>query len=42
VKPLGDMPAIQTIGQVCISHLFIHYGEIAQLLGSMEKQGLPL
>lgn len=42
VKPLGDMPAIQTIGQVCISHLFIHYGEMAQLLGSMGKQGLPL
>ena len=42
VKPLGDMPAIQTIGQVCISHLFIHYGEIALLLGTMGKQGLPL
>lgn len=42
VKPLGDMPAIQAIGQVCISHLFIHLGEVALLLGSMGKQGLPL
>lgn len=41
VKPLGDMPAIQTIGQVCISHLFIHLGEIAFLLGCMGKKGLP-
>jgi DinB superfamily len=42
VKPLGDMPAIQAIGQVCISHLFIHLGEVALLLGSMGKKGLPL
>jgi hypothetical protein len=40
VKPLGDMPAIQTIGQVCISHLFIHLGEIALLRGTMGKKGL--
>ena len=42
VKPLGDMSAIQTIGQVCISHLFIHLGEIALLRGTMGKQGLPM
>src|SRR5712691_3454483 len=42
VKPLGNMPAIQAIGQVCISHLFIHLGEVALLLGSMGKRGLPL
>jgi DinB superfamily len=42
VKPLGDMPAIQTIGQVCISHQFIHLGEIALLKGTMGKQGLPM
>jgi hypothetical protein len=42
VKPLGEMPAIQTIGQVCISHLFIHLGEIALLRGTMGKQGLPM
>src|SRR5437588_2461883 len=31
VKPLGNMPAIQAIGQVCLSHLFMHYGEISLL-----------
>jgi DinB family protein len=42
VKPLGVMPAIQAIGQVCISHLFLHLGEVALLLGSTGKKGLPL
>ena len=42
VKPLGDMSAIRVTGQVCISHLFIHYGEIALLRGTMGKRGLPL
>jgi DinB family protein len=41
VKPLGDMPAIMVIGQVCISHCFIHFGEIAYILGEQGKQGLP-
>ena len=40
VKPLGEMPAILAIGQVCITHLFTHYGEIALLLGQFEKQGM--
>jgi hypothetical protein len=39
VKPLGEMPAVRAIGQVCISHLFIHYGEIAAILGAMGKRG---
>ena len=42
VKPMGDLPAIQAIGQICISHLFMHYGEIALLRGTMGKRGLPL
>lgn len=42
VKPLGNMPAILTIGQVCISHLFIHLGEISALRGAMGKKGLPV
>ncbi len=41
VKPLGDMPAIQVIGQVCISHCFAHFGEIGYILGEMGKKGLP-
>ena len=40
VKPLGEMPALQAIGQVCITHLNIHYGEIAELRGTMGKKGL--
>jgi hypothetical protein len=42
VKPLGEMPAILAIGQVCITHLFTHYGEIALLRGQLEKQGMVL
>jgi hypothetical protein len=28
VKPLGDMPAIRALGQVCLSHGMTHAGEI--------------
>ncbi|SRR6266568_7132605 len=42
VKPLGNMPAIQAIGQVCISHCFIHFGEIAHIRGELGKRGLPI
>ncbi|MBO0778550.1 MAG: DinB family protein [Ktedonobacteraceae bacterium] len=41
VKPLGEMPAIHAIGQVCISHLFTHLGEISLLLGAQGKKGTP-
>jgi hypothetical protein len=41
VKPLGEMPAIQAIGQVCLTHLYVHYGEIALLVGAQGKQGQP-
>ena len=40
VKPLGNMPAIMTIGQICITHLFMHYGEISLLRGVLGKQGM--
>lgn len=42
VKPLGNMPAVQAIGQVCISHLFTHLGEIAMIRGSLGKRGMSL
>lgn len=42
VKPLGNMPAIRAIGQVCISHLFTHLGEVTSLLGAQQKQGWPI
>ena len=28
IKPLGDMPAIRALAQVCVSHGFMHIGEI--------------
>lgn len=40
VKPLGEMPAILAIGQVCITHVFTHYGEISLLRGMLDKQGM--
>jgi DinB superfamily len=41
VKPLGTLSMLQTIGQVCISHCFIHLGEIAYIRGELGKKGLP-
>jgi hypothetical protein len=31
VKPLGDMPVIRALAQVCTSHCFQHFGEIELL-----------
>lgn len=28
IKPLGEMPAIRALGQVCLSHGMTHFGEI--------------
>ena len=28
VRPLGEMPAIRALGQVCVSHGFTHLGEL--------------
>jgi DinB superfamily len=28
VKPIGEMPAIRAIGQICLSHGMAHFGEI--------------
>ncbi|HEY1353726.1 MAG TPA: DinB family protein [Ktedonobacteraceae bacterium] len=42
VKPLGEMPAVLVIGQVCISHLFSHYGEISLIRGQFNKRGMPV
>jgi hypothetical protein len=28
IKPLGDMPGIRALAQVCVSHGFLHVGEI--------------
>ncbi len=42
VKPLGEMPAILTIGQVCITHLFTHYGEMSLIRGQFNKKGTSI
>jgi hypothetical protein len=39
VRPLGEMPAILAIGQVSISHIFTHYGEMSLIRGQFNKQG---
>lgn len=28
VRPLGEMPGVRALGQVCVSHAFTHLGEI--------------
>jgi hypothetical protein len=28
IKPLGEMPGIRALAQVCVSHGFMHVGEI--------------
>ncbi len=43
VKPLGEMPAIRALGQVCVSHGFTHLGElelIRTLLGLQPAIGI--
>jgi hypothetical protein len=42
VKPLGEMPAIRTIGQICLTHCFTHLGEIAYIRGELGKRGMPI
>jgi hypothetical protein len=38
VKPLGEMPKIRALGQVCMTHGFTHLGEL-ELMRTL--QGLP-
>ena len=40
VKPIGTIPAIMAIGQICLTHLYTHQGEIAGLLGAQGKKGM--
>ncbi len=28
IKPLGEMPALQAVGQICLTHGMAHFGEI--------------
>ena len=43
IKPLGEMPAVRALGQVCLSHGMGHHGEmelIRTLLGLKTVAGV--
>jgi hypothetical protein len=42
VRPLGEMPRIRALGQVCASHGFSHAGHIDMIRQLMDKPGLGL
>ncbi len=42
VKPLGEMPKQNAIGNMCLTHGFTHLGEIAHLRGLMGLRGMAV
>lgn len=42
VRPLGEMPAIRALGQVCVTHGFGHAGHIDLLRATMNKSGIGI
>ena len=42
VRPLGEMPAIRALGQVCLTHGFIHLGEIDHIRTMLGLPGLGI
>jgi hypothetical protein len=42
VKPLGEMPVQNAIGQMCLTHGFTHLGEIQHLRGLLGLKGMPV
>jgi hypothetical protein len=40
VKPLGEIPILNAIGQMCLAHGLTHLGEIQHLRGLMGLQGM--
>jgi hypothetical protein len=42
VRPLGEMPAIRALGQVCASHGFGHAGHIDMLRALLGKPGIGI
>ena len=42
VRPLGEMPAIRALGQVCTSHGFGHAGHVDMLRALLGKPGLGI
>jgi hypothetical protein len=42
VKPLGEMPIQNAIGNMCLTHGFMHLGEIAHLRGLQGLKGMAV
>lgn len=42
VRPLGEMPRIRALGQVCVSHGFGHAGHVDLLRQLIDKPGLGI
>jgi hypothetical protein len=42
VKPLGEMPVQNAIGNMCLTHGFTHLGEIQHLRGLMGLRGMAV
>ena len=42
VKPLGEMPRISALGQVCLSHGWGHLGEIDHIRVLLDKPGIGI
>jgi len=42
VKPLGEMPVRNAIGDMCLTHGFTHLGEIQHLRGLQGLRGMAV
>ena len=42
VKPLGEMPVLNAIVNMCLTHGFTHLGEIAHLRGLQGLRGMAI
>jgi len=42
VKPLGEMPVLNAIGNMCLTHGFTHLGEIQHLRGLQGLRGMAI
>ncbi|MGI8552635.1 MAG: DinB family protein [Dehalococcoidia bacterium] len=42
VKPIGEMPKIHALGQVCLTHGFGHLGEIDHIRAMMDLPGVNI
>ena len=42
VKPLGEMPILNAVGNMCLTHGFTHAGEIQHLRGLQGLRGAPI